>query len=158
MKNTSRIILSLVSFILAGLSVHAEESAAPIALLKAGDIQRFIETMPKMIKELKQMGESYENIQDPNAAQAMMANKKVQSILEKYNWDQNEYTQKLTAIAGGYAMVRMEAELANIPEQQRAMMKAMMGAQMSQMFSVHDSDIALVRKHVDALTKFFDEQ
>ncbi len=55
-------------------------------------------------------------------------------------------------------MVRMEAELANLPEQQREMMKSMVGAQMSQMFSVHEADIALVRKHVDALNKFFDEQ
>lgn len=158
MKYTSRVILSVVSFLMAGLLVQAEEPAAPIAQLKAGDIQRFIETMPKMIKELKQMGAKYENIQDPNAAQAMMANEKVQSILKKYNWDQNEYTRKLTAIAGGYAMVRMEAELANLPEQQRAMMKSMMGAQMAQMFAVHESDLALVKKHAAALTKFFDEQ
>ncbi|GAB5560462.1 MAG: hypothetical protein SynsKO_21090 [Synoicihabitans sp.] len=158
MKNTTQLVLTVLSFIFAGFLAQAEEASAPVPQLKAGDIERFIDTMPKMVKELQKLGASYENIQDPSAAQAMMANEKVQAILKKYKWDQHEYTRKLTAIAGGYAMVRMEAELANLPEQQRAMMKSMMGAQMAQMFVVHESDIALVRKHVDALTKFFDEQ
>ncbi len=101
MKKTTRILLTVFSFVMSTWLVQAEEPAGPVAQLKSADIQRFIETMPKMISELKKLGKSYENIQDPNAAQAMMANEKVQAILKKYDWDQHEYTRKLTAIAGG---------------------------------------------------------
>ena len=158
MKNSSRIILSVVSFLLAGLLLQAEDSAGPVAQLKSGDIQRFIQTMPQVMKDLKQMGASYENIQDPTAIQALMTSKKAQAVLQKYNWEQGEFTRKLTAIVAGYALVRMETELANLPADQRAMVKSMMSGQMGHMFSVHDSDLALVKKHAAALKKFFDAQ
>lgn len=158
MKNTSRIILSAVSFLLAGLFIQAEEPATPKAQLKSGDIQRFIQTMPQVIKDLKQMGAAYENIQDSSALQALMTSQKAQAVLQKYNWEQGEFTRKLTAIVAGYALVRMEAELANLPADQRAMVKSMMSGQMGHMFSVHDSDLALVKRHAAALKKFFDAQ
>ncbi|MBT5900491.1 MAG: hypothetical protein HOH58_00090 [Opitutaceae bacterium] len=159
MKNTSRIILSLMSLLMAGLLVvQAKESDGPAAQLKAGDIQRFIQTMPQVIKDLKQMGESYENIQDPSAIHALMTSEKAQAILRKYSWEQEEFTRKLTAIVAGYALLRMETELANLPAEQRAMVKSMMTGQMAHMFSVHESDLALVKKHAAALDKFFDEQ
>jgi len=158
MKNGVHIILFLTSFFWVGLSAHAEDSAGPAAQLKAGDIQRFIQTMPKVIKDLKQMGASYENIQDPASIQALMTSTKAQVVLEKYNWGQAEFTRKLTAIVAGYALVRMETELASLPEDQRAMVKAMMSGQMAHMFAVHDSDLALIKGHSAALKKFFDQQ
>ncbi|MDB4385498.1 hypothetical protein N9023_05490 [Opitutaceae bacterium] len=147
-----------MSFFWVGLSVHAKDSAGPAAQLKGGDIQRFIQTMPQVIKDLKQMGASYDNIQDPASIQALMTSKKAQAVLQKYNWEQAEFTRKLTAIVAGYALVRMETELASLPEDQRAMVKAMMSGQMAHMFAVHDSDLARVKKHAAALKKFFDAQ
>ena len=158
MKNAFRIILSLVSFLLAGLFIQAKDADGPAAQVKGGDIQRCIQTMPQVIRDLKQVGTSYENIQDPASIQALMTSKKAQAVLQKYNWEQAEFTRKLTAIVAGYALVRMETELASLPEDQRAMVKAMLSGQMAHMFAVHDSDLALIKRHSAALKKFFDKQ
>lgn len=133
-----------------------EADDAPKAVLKKGDIEHFIETYPKLVAEIEALGEDFDDIEDPTAAQALFANAKFQSILEKYKWEQESYVLKLSAITSGFAVVKIEAELAKLPEEQRAMMRSMLGAQMTQQFSVHPDDIAIVREHFDTLDAFFE--
>lgn len=111
-----------------------------------------------MMQEFRELGEDFGDMKNPSAVQAAMASEKVKAVLSKYQWDQSEYMRKFTAIAAGYALLRMEEQLAQLPEQQRAMVKAMMEGQMAQYVSVHPSDVALVRKQVDALTALFESQ
>lgn len=158
MIKLSRIILLIISCACAFSAVSAENPAASSAQLKSGDIQHFIKTMPNMIKELEKLGAQYGDIQDPGSAQALMANDKVQAVLAKFKWDDSSFFQKLSAISSGFARVRMEQEMAKAPAAQREMMKSMMGAQLGEIYSVHDLDLAEVRKHMAALNKFFAEQ
>ena len=138
--------------------VSAEEATTPAAQLKSGDIERFMETFPKMVGDLKKMGSDFGEIESPSMVMAMMANEKVQDVLTRYGWDKEDYVRKLTAIVGGYASVKMDAELAALPEEQRAMVKSMMSSQMPQLLSVHPSDVSLVQQHKAALDTFFKSQ
>ena len=160
MKTPFRSCLLLVAACLCCLPFVSaeEEAAAPVAQLKAGDVERFVDSFPKMVSDLKKMGAEFGDIENPSMVQAMVANEKVQEVLERYGWNQDDYVRKLTAIVGGYAAVRMDEELAALPEEQRAMVKSMMGAQMPQLLAVHPSDVALVKRHKAALETFFESQ
>lgn len=149
------VALGAALFVLPLFSVA--ETAGPEPRLKAGDVQHFLESFPKMIADLKKLGDRYGDIEDPTAIQSIMASDEVQTIMQRYGWSQDTYLQKVTAIAGAYASVRMDEELANLPEEQRAMVKQMMGAQMPQLMQVHPSDVALVKKHRAKLDAFFDD-
>lgn len=146
----------LVAALFVSPMVVMAEAEGPVAQLKAGDVKHFLESFPKMIADLKELGDQYGDIEDPTAIQAIMASDEVQSVMQRYGWDQETYLQKVTAIAGGYAAVRLEEELANLPEEQRAMVKQMMGAQMPQLMMVHPNDVKLVRQHRAALDAFFE--
>lgn len=121
-------------------------------------MKHFVDTIPKMVADLKKLGAEYENVSDPTAIQSVLANEKAQKILVRYGWSQNDYLVKITAIASAYGAVRLQDELAQFPEEQRAMMESMVGMQMGQLIQAHPDDIKLVRKHKAALDKFFDSQ
>jgi flagellar biosynthesis/type III secretory pathway protein FliH len=159
MLKSVRSLLYLLTVTLLALPMMAEDDAseAPKAFLKEGDIERFIETFPKMVAELEELDEEYENISDPSMAQTLMAHAEFRKVLEEYEWDEESYLHKLTAITSGYALVRIEAELAEVPAEQRAMMQAMLGSQLQSQFSVHPDDLALVREHWEKLERFFEE-
>ena len=106
----------LVAALFVSPMVVMAEAEGPVAQLKAGDVKHFLESFPKMIADLKELGDQYGDIEDPTAIQAIMASDEVQSVMQRYGWDQETYLQKVTAIAGGYAAVRLEEELANLPK------------------------------------------
>lgn len=152
----STLVLLAALFVLPLTSMA--EAEGPVAQLKSGDVKHFLDSFPKMLADLKKLGEGYEDIENPTAIQAIMASDEVQTIMQRYGWDQDTYMQKVTAIAGAYAAVRMDEELANLPEAQRAMVKQMMGAQMPQLLAVHPHDVKMVRQHKAALDAFFESQ
>ena len=158
MKNVLRTCFTLLALAVILPLWSAAENAAPVARLKAGDVKHVVDTMPKMVADLKKLGAEYENVSDPTAIQSVLANEKAQEILARYGWSQNDYLVKITAIASAYGAVRLQDELAQFPEEQRAMMESMVGMQMGQLIQAHPDDIKLVRKHKAALDKFFDSQ
>lgn len=86
-----------------------------------------------------------------------MANSDVEKVQANYDWSGEELLTKLTAIAGAYGAAKFNAELANMPEEQRAMVKSLMWAQMPKLLAVHPSDVALVKKHMAKLETFFQD-
>jgi len=136
----------------------AGKPPTPVAQLQPGDIEHFLETYPKMVAQLKALGSKYEGLKNPSAMQAALANDEVKSLLERYDWTTESFLAKLTTIASAYGSVRIQAELANLPEDQRAMVASMMGAQMNNLITVHPHDLALVKKHQKQLQAFFDTQ
>ncbi len=94
---------------------------------------------------------------NPAAIQAAVANSDVEKVQANYDWSGEELLTKLTAIAGAYGAAKFNAELANMPEEQRAMVKSLMWAQMPKLLAVHPSDVALVKKHMAKLETFFQD-
>jgi len=158
MINRLRSGLAVLTFTLCLPGLTVAEETGPGPRLEAGDVQRFIDTVPKMMKDLEALGADFGDVKNPTALQGMMAHEKVQEILARYDWHQETYLEKVTAIAGGYAAVRMDEELQALPEEQRAMVKSMMGAQMPKLLMVHPNDVKIVEQHKSALDAFFDSQ
>jgi len=156
MNRTLRIFLSVLGlFVFAGLLV-AEKTVTPPQLTEK-DIDQFMSTYPKLLADLKKLGGKYSALDNPAAIQAAVANADVEKVLAKYDWSGEELLTKLTAIAGAYGAAKFDAELANMPEEQRAMVKSLMGAQMPKLLAVHPNDVALVKKHMAKLETFFQD-
>lgn len=157
MKKTSRLTsVALLALSLIFPLIAGGEEAKLRVRLEAGDVERFIATFPAMVKDMKALGADLGEVENPTAIQGLMANEKVQEILARYGWSQTAYLEKVTAIAAGYAALRMEAELAALPAEQREMVKSMMGAQMSQLLQVHPADLKQVQQHKAGLDAFFE--
>ena len=150
--------LVLITLLFSFSSMVTADPEGPVAQLKPGDVKHFLDTMPKMITELKKLGDDYGKVDDPSALQQMLANDKAQEILARYGWDKNDYLTKITTIASAYGAMTLQDELALLSEEQRAMMESMVGMQMPQLIMAHADDIKLVRAHKDALEAFFESQ
>ena len=158
MTHSLRRGLVLIALLFSFSSVVTAESEGPVAQLKPGDVKHFLDTMPKMIKELKKLGDDYGKVDDPSALQEMLANEKAQEILERYGWNKNDYLTKITTIASAYGAMTLQDELASLPSEQRAMMESIVGMQMSQLIMAHANDIKLVRANKAELEAFFESQ
>ena len=126
----------------------------PEPVLSKGDVVKFIETFPEIASKLETLGESFEAVQSPEQAEAMLANDEVQSIMQQHGWKPEEFFTKATTISMGFAQVKMQAELAKIPEEQRQMMEQMMQQQMPDL-NLHPSDLAKLEPHAKALEALF---
>lgn len=140
-------------FLLALLS--AEENPEPKPILNTGDVQKFINTFPKIAEAYEKLGNQIKSRKDFNKVAAMASNEKVQAILEKYGWDVETFGQKLVTIASGYATAEMEKQLSQLPAQQRAMYESMMGGQL-QMPDIHPQDLQMIQANLPKLTQFFE--
>ncbi len=158
MSAFTRPLALFVCFLFLTGGLTAEKAKVPPAQLKAGDIEHLLETYPKMVSQLKALGKKYENLNNPTALQAALANQEVQAVLARYDWTTEGFLSKLTTIASAYGSAMMQAELAKMPAEQRAMMESMMGGQMPDLMTVHPDDMALVQKHMAKLRVFFDSQ
>lgn len=150
--------LVLIAVLFSLSSVVTADPEGPVAQLKPGDVKHFLDTMPKMITELKKLGDDYGKVDDPSALQEMLANEKAQEILARYGWDQNNYLTKITTIASAYGAMTLQDELASLSDEQRAMMESMVGMQMPQLIMAHADDIKQVRAHQAQLEAFFETQ
>ena len=148
----------LAGLLLVSLNLAAQKTPVPEARLESGDIEHFLETYPKMVSQLKALGKKYEGLEDPTNMQAVVANKEVRDILERYDWTTESFLSKLTTIASAFGAARVQAEMANLPAEQRAMIESMMGSQMPDLMTVHPDDLARVKKHMKRLQALFDSQ
>lgn len=130
---------------------------APEAILSTTDIDKFITTIKPIKVDLEKVGVDFESIQNPTEAEALLASSKANAVFTKYGWN-NDFPQKVTAISAGYASVKAEQELANLPAEQKSMMGGqieMMKAQFSA--NVNAKDVALVKTRFSALDKLFQD-
>lgn len=126
----------------------------PKAVLKEGDIERFMETYPKLEAEFEALDGEWEDADFATALSALEANAEVQAILDRYGWDA-AFFSKLEVIVRSMALLEIEAQLAELPEGQRAMAERMMAGQLGAL-EVHSDDLAEVRSKRTELTAFFD--
>lgn len=154
MQKSLRCFLILFGLVAFTGSAMAENKPSKPQLTEQ-DINKFMKTYPKLLADLKELGGGYSMLDNPAAVQAAVANADVKKVLAKYEWSGEELLTKLTAIAGAFGAAKFDAELANMPEEQRAMVKSLMGAQMPKLLAVHPQDVALVKKHMAKLEAFF---
>lgn len=112
----------VIMFFLTFLINGEEPKIPPNPVLKAGDVEHFIQTFPKLTKDLKALGAEYEaksgSITFPDA---LKANEKFQQILKQYGWD-NNFFAKSTTILLGYSLVAYGNQLKNVtPELKKAL-------------------------------------
>lgn len=151
----------LSALVFCGSILLASEPATPSdsvkkPVLEKGDVERFIQTFPAMAKDFEALGQEFDSREDLNALMALSATQQSQAIFTKHGWDPKTFYQKVTAISFGYALLEVEKELANLSEQERAMVQSMMGAQMG-LPQVHPQDLEKVRSHQKQLKSFFDQ-
>jgi len=128
--------------------VHAQN---PVPVLKKGDVEKFIKTLKPMSKELEAVGVNFDARQNQNMSDALQANARVMSIFKKYGWDES-YSAKWMAITMGYAKLKMEEQMKNVPAAQREQAMQMMKMAGDQMGgAVADKDLELIRSKYDAL-------
>ena len=145
-------ILFLTTLLFAFL-VKAQET--PKAVLSSADIDLFIKTLKPLQKDIEKLGKEYENINDPNALQALAAGEDVKAIFKKYGWS-DDYFLKVSAITNAYAYLKMEKEYDNLPEEQKVYMKQMMEQyKVGNKDLVNDVDLKLIDSKFDLLDTFF---
>ena len=149
-------LLLFLSGLIGGLqAAEGEGEAAPKAVLKKGDITRLLETFPQIRNDFEALGQQFEGVEDLGALQAMAANSEVQAILLKYGWDLETFFPKLSAMVMGFVNLELEKQLAQLPEQQRAMMKQMMQSQQGGL-SIHPNDMAMLKPFEKQLRALFE--
>jgi hypothetical protein len=137
------------------LQASDPQTEDPGPVLVEGDVVKFIETLPKIASKLDALGKSFEAVQSPEQAEAMLANNEVQSIMQQHGWKPEEFFTKATTISMGFGLVKMQAELAKMPPEQRQMMEQMMQRQMPDL-NLHPSDLAKLEPHAKALEAMFE--
>lgn len=123
-------------------------------MLTKADVSRFIDTYEPMAKELEELGDDWEGV-NMNTMNAFSANAQVMGILEKYGWDEGLIT-KWSMIAMGYSLVKMDEQLAALPEAQREQYKTALAAQQMS-FTITDEDKDLIKARMSDLDRLFDQ-
>jgi len=113
------------------------------------DLSRFIKTFKPMTDELEALGANYEAMTQMNALDALKANSELLNVLEKYGWDENSL-MKWARIGIGFSYVKMEEQMDQIPEAQRAQFEAAMQMQENS-FNITDKEKDLIRDRVSEL-------
>lgn len=164
MLKNLRLLLGLVAGLLSLTAVLPAEDAVPATapegpLLQAGDIDRIINNLPKIIQEFERLGAKWGDMQNPTQAQALQANEEVQALLKRYDLGgDGEFLAKVSAMAAAFGQAKMEQELANLPAEQRQMMQQMMQGQgLGGLQLAHPADVAKVKADLARVEKFFEE-
>jgi hypothetical protein len=153
----------------------------PVPVLKKGDVERFIDSFPKLAKELEKLGMKYDAEEgDYSLPEAVQANAEFNAVLKKHGWDEKFFI-KMQAIFLGYTAIVYKKEMANVApeiakaikeiesapgmseamkkqmiERMKASQKMMEGSQSGMQTSVHEDDLALIRPKIPDLKKLFE--
>ena len=141
-----KLLLSTI-FIL-GISIFTK------AQITNSDIELLIESYPGIVTDLGKLDSKYSGDTDLSAIQAYGASDEVKAVLKKHGWA-DDYMTKIPTIASGYAYLKMDKEMKDLPEEQQAYMKQML-AQYGQSVSAQDLDV--LRGKYTELDTFFTEQ
>jgi hypothetical protein len=178
MKASFSILIILLLLAFAGI---AQEK--PIQILESGDVEHFINTFPKLEKDLEKYGLRYEaregNVTIP---EAVKAKDDFLSILKKHGWDEN-FFQKFGTIMIGYSSIvygkemkkaetefdrsireidsnpNLTAEMkSQFKEQMRAAQSALKNQDNTLMKSIHQNDLDLVKPYIEEIKKVIDKK
>lgn len=176
MRQILAIIVCVVLFVSVG---WAEDD--PVPVLKKGDVERFIDSFPKLVEELERLGMKYDAEEgDYSLPEAIQANAEFRATLIKYGWDEGFFL-KMQTIFMGYTAIVYKKEMANVApqiaeaikeiestpglseamkkqmiERMKASQKMMEGGQAGMQTSVHEDDLALIRPKIPDLKKLFE--
>lgn len=176
-------LLALVVALAAAALAAAQAPASP--LLTDADVKKFISDFKTMAAELQQLGEQVSAAADPTGPAGMLGvlqtSADAQRILARYGWS-GEMTRKFAAVFASYLVLKLEktrtetaaelqAQLAEIdrspqiPADQKAALKAQLGAMSEQLAQVeasyraqvHPDDLRTVQANEAALDALSDE-
>ncbi len=122
--------------------------------INKNDLSRFIKTFKPMTEELEALGANYKAMTQMNALDALKANNELLNLLEKYGWDENSL-MKWAKIGTGYSYVKMEEQMEQIPEAQRAQFEAAMQMQ-GVNFNITDQEKDLIKGRISELEELFE--
>ena len=125
--------------------------------LSASDIEKFIKTFPAIVKELDEVGEEIDE-RDQGAFTEVFKAPEVMSILEKYDWDSEEFLKKYAVIMNGYAYLKMEEQMSEMSEDEKKIMGGMMEQSVKAFRNfVNDDQLEVIKEHMDDLDPVFEE-
>ena len=148
-----KVALLTLSLFLFNLSFSQTDK--PVAVLESDDIERYIETIVPMSKDLKELGIKMDG-EEGNAAEQWATNAEARAILVKYGWN-DSFQMEFTAITMAYAYLRVKQEIDKMPEDQRVQAEAMMPMFAMYLNMVHEDDVKLVESRMDDLNTVFKE-
>ncbi len=98
----------------------------PVAVLAAGDVDKYIKTIKPMTEELDALGFDTSGEGTDQLMEAIQTNAQVIALIKKYGWEPNTISVKWMSIGLCYAKLKMDEQLAMMPAEQQQMMKQMM--------------------------------
>lgn len=173
------LMIGILLFSIFGVGLPAENP--PEAVLKKGDVERFVKTFPLLSQDLMKAGMSWEAKSGTmNVPEAVTASNQVLEVLKKHGWDEHFfaksaailqcYTQVKYGQAMGTAQSKLARNLREIDENPdiSAEMKAQLKAQMKQAMAmvgqqgqvmknqINPADLILVRPWIPKLEKMLE--
>ena len=130
---------------------------SPAGDLSASDIEKFVKTFPAIVKELDEIGKEIDE-QDQGAFTEVFRAPEVLSILEKHDWDSEEFLKKYAVIMNGYAYLKMEEQMSGMSEDEKKIMGGMMEQSVKAFRNfVNDEQLEVIKSHMDDLDPVFEE-
>ncbi len=155
MKILKIILFSIIVLISFTSNAQNTTSEPPKAVLSASDIQLFIKTLKPLQQDIEKLGTDYD-VEDPTTMQALAASEEIKAIFKKHGWSEDYYL-KVAAITSAFAHLKIEKELQNIPEEQRAYMKQMMESyNVGAKSQLNPADLKIVKDNYEALNTYFE--
>ncbi|MFC2158552.1 hypothetical protein ACFLT9_12015 [Acidobacteriota bacterium] len=181
MRNSRRYTFLAILIVLFAFSspLVVGQTAKPV--LEKGDVERFIETFPKLKVEF----EKFDVEMDAEKGtltynEALQASAEFRAILKKYGWDENFLMKTTTIIQGVVALTMKDAMKASNPDMERAKKaiesnpnisesmkkqllsklgqgQAAMGG-MGALQSLNPADLALIKIHIKELKEMLDDE
>lgn len=152
-------LILLLALVLSVGQGYAQQEEIPSftseAYLKPGDVDRFLKDFKPMMTELKLLGDGVNSQQTVSQLQAMRTSEELQTILDKYGWEEH-YNTTFSVIVLGYAEAKLVREFENMTVEQKNMLKEL-GMDKNKMKYVHESDLKKIMSRFDALDKLFNE-
>ena len=146
----AKLILTTLSLFIFSYSFSQE---APVAVLTDSDVDKYVETVVPMSKELKKLGmKNKGNENDPG--QMWLENAEAKAILEKYGWNET-FATKFSVITWAFTYLKIKQEIDKMPEDQKAQAEQMMPMIQIYVSKVHEDDIKIVEAKMDQLDAVF---
>ncbi|HAW50975.1 MAG TPA: hypothetical protein DCX54_01415 [Flavobacteriales bacterium] len=125
----------------------------PVAILSSVDVDRYIETVVPMSKELNELGDAHRGNEE-NPGEMWVASAEARAILEKYGWNES-FALKFSAITWAYTYLKIMQEIDKMPEDQKVQAEQMMPMLQLYTSKVHQDDLKIVEGKLDEIDLVF---
>lgn len=145
-----RLIFTVVCLLFSSFSFSQK---VPVAVLVDEDIDKFIETVVPMFKELNELGLN-NKANEFNPGQIWLQNAEAKAILDKYGWTET-FATKFSAITLAFTYLKIKQEIDKLPEDEKAQAEQMMPMIQMYVSMVHEDDMKIVEGKTDELVAVF---